>query len=40
MIEQEDLAVKWALDLLQYYFSGNTFYLDTDHAPFQWMYIV
>lgn len=39
-IEREMLAIKWAVETLQYYLSSNLFTLVTDHAPFQWLHKV
>ncbi|XP_075775938.1 uncharacterized protein LOC142826874 [Pelodiscus sinensis] len=37
VIEKEALAIKWAIDSLRYFLTGNTFTLVTDHAPLRWM---
>nr|XP_025044422.1 uncharacterized protein LOC112547106 [Pelodiscus sinensis] len=37
VIEKEALAIKWAIDSLRYFLTGNTFTLVTDHAPLKWM---
>lgn len=34
-MEREALAVKWAVEALQYYLMNNPFVLVTDHAPLQ-----
>ena len=36
-VEKEGLAIKWALERLQYYLLGREFLLITDHAPLKWM---
>ena len=36
-VEKEGLAIKWALERLQYYLLGREFVLITDHAPLKWM---
>lgn len=35
-IERETLAVKWAVESLQYYLANNPFLLVTDQPPQQW----
>ena len=37
MIEEEALAIKWALSKLQYFLLGRKFTFVTDHAPLTWM---
>lgn len=37
VVEQESLAIKWAIDELKYYLIGRHFTLVTDHALLQWM---
>lgn len=39
-IERETLAIKWAVEELQYYLSNIPFILMTDHAPLQWLHRV
>lgn len=39
-IEREALAVKWAIEALQFYLINNPFTLMTDHAPLQWLHKV
>lgn len=34
------MAVKWAVESLQFYLTNNPFMLITDHAPFQWLHKV
>lgn len=36
-VEREALAVKWAIEELQYYLAGHHFTLVTKHAALQWM---
>lgn len=36
-IERDALAVKWAVEALQFYLTNNPFTLMTDYAPFQWL---
>ncbi|KAJ1119110.1 hypothetical protein NDU88_007296 [Pleurodeles waltl] len=37
IIERECLAIKWAIESLQYYLLGRYFLLYTDHAPLTWL---
>lgn len=39
-IEREMLAIKWALEALQFYLINNPFTLLMDHAPLQWLHRV
>lgn len=39
-VEREALALKWAVETLQYYLANNPFELITDHAPLQWLHRV
>ena len=36
-IEQECLAIKWAVDKFSNYLLGRTFIIETDHAPLKWL---
>lgn len=36
-VEQECLAIKWALDSLRYYLLGREFSLEMDHRALQWL---
>lgn len=36
-IEQERLAIKWGVDIFQYYLLGWEFTLTTDHAHLKWL---
>lgn len=38
--ESEALAVKWAIETLQFYLVNNPFTLLSDHAPLQWLHKV
>ena len=37
-VERECLAIRWAVDALQYYLLGRPFTLCSDHAPLQWLH--
>lgn len=39
-IKCKTLAIKWAVEALQYYLANNPFTLATDHAPLQWLHKV